>query len=203
MRVEEGPRQPQHQRRDLLLWAGLTCMLVILDQVSKLAVRSTLTPGSIIPLLGDVLRVTFIPNYRGFSWFVPVLPDWVKPLFLLLRVSIFSLVFPAYQFYKRYGRATGWAWVASIGISAGTIGNVVDDLLLPYTTDFIQVFRSPSANLADLCSFVGVLALLVEVALWWRRAKPRWRGFRHFWTLATQTRREFLGFLWHYFGRKP
>jgi len=201
--VEEKPLQPQHGRRDFLRWAGLTCLLVALDQVSKLVVRSTLTPGSTLPILGDILSVTFIANYRGFSWFVPVLPQWVKPPFLLLRVFILVMAFPVYAFYKRSGRAAGWASVALIGISAGALGNLLDDLFLPYTTDFVQVFHSPSANLADLCSFVGVLALLVEVALWWRKTKPRWRGFRYSWTKATQARREFLRFLLHYLGRKP
>jgi len=202
MRVGEGPRQPQHGRRDFLRWAGLTCLLVALDQVSKLVVRSTLTPGSTLPILGDILSVTFIPNYRGFSWFVPVLPEWVVPPFLLLRLLIFGMAFPVYEFYKRSGRALGWAWVALIGISTGTLGNVLDDLFLPYTTDFIQVFHSPSGNFADLWSFVGVLALLVEVALRWRRTKPRWQGFRYHWSKATQARREFFGFLLHYLGRK-
>ena len=202
MQVEEEPLQPQHERKDLLRWAGLTCLLVALDQVSKLIVRSTLAPGSSIPLLGDILSVTFIPNYRGFSWFVPVLPEWVEPPFLLLRLLIFVMAFPVYEFYKRSGRATGWAWVALIGISGGTLGNILDDLFMPYTTDFIQVFHSPSANLADLWSFVGVLALLVEVTLRWRRTRPRLQGFRYSWMKATQARREFFGFLLHYLGRK-
>ena len=203
MQVEEEPLQPQHERKDLLRWAGLTCLLVALDQVSKLIVRSTLAPGSSIPLLGDILSVTFIPNYRGFSWFVPVLPEWVEPPFLLLRLLIFVMAFPVYEFYKRSGRATGWASVALIGISAGILGNMMDDLLVPYTTDFIQVFQSPSANFADLCSFVGLGALVLEVSLRWRRMRPRWQGLRYSWTKATQARREFLGFLLHYFGRKP
>jgi len=202
MEVEEGPRQPHHERKDLLRWAGLTCLLVALDQVTKLVVRSRLTPGSTLPILGDILSVTFIPNYRGFSWFVPVLPEWVVPPFLLLRLFVLVMAFPVYEFYKRSGRASGWACVALICISAGAMGNILDDLFLPYTTDFIQVFQSPSANFADLWSFVGVLALLFEVTLRWRRTKPRWRGFRYHWKKATQVRRAFFGFLLHYFGRK-
>jgi signal peptidase II len=201
--LKKGPWQLRHERRDFLLWAGLTCLLVGLDQISKLAVRSTLTPGSSIPLLDDVLRVTFVRNYQGFSWFVPTLPEWVKPPFLLLRLLIFLVAFPVYEFHKRSGRATGWAWVALVGISAGILGNVLDDLFLPYTTDFLQVFHSPSANLADLWSWVGVLALLGEITLRWRATKPSWRGFRHCWTEATRVRRDFLDFLLHYWRREP
>jgi signal peptidase II len=202
MQAEQEPWQHGHERKDLLRWAGLTCLLVALDQVSKAIVRTALSPGSSLPLLGDILSVTFVPNYRGFSWFVPVLPEWVKPPFLLLRLFIFVMAFPVYEFCKRSGRASGWASVALIGISAGTLGNILDDLFMPYSTDFVQVFQSPSANFADLCSFVGVLALVVEVTLRWRRMKPHWHGFRYHWTKATQVRRAFFGFLLHYFGRK-
>lgn len=171
------------------------------DQVSKLVVRTTLSPGCSLPIFGDVLRVTFVPNYHGFSWFVAVLPEWVKLPFLLLRLVIFMMAFPVYEFYRRSGQGSRWASAALVGISAGTLGNVLDDLFIPYTTDFIQVFQSPSANFADLLSFVGVGALLVEVALRWRRKKPHWRGFRYHWTKATQVRRAFCAFLLHYFSR--
>lgn len=199
------PSQEQLQRgredRDLLRWAGLTCLLVAVDQISKLVVRSTLSPGGSLPIVGDILRVTFVPNYRGFSWFVPGLPEWVKAPFLLLRLLIFVMAFPVYEFYRRCGQGSRWAWAALMGISAGTMGNILDDLFFPHTTDFLQVCQSPSANFADLLSFVGVGALLVEVALQWRRMKPRWRGFRYHWTEATQVRRAFFAFLWHYFSR--
>jgi lipoprotein signal peptidase len=148
------------------------------------------------------VRVTFAPNYRGFSWFLPVLPEWVKPPFLLLRLFIFVMAFPVYEFYKRSGRASGWASVALIGISAGTLGNILDDLFMPYTTDFIQVLRFPSANFADLGSFVGLGALVLEVTLRWRRMKPHWQGFRYHWMKAIEVRRAFSEFLLHYFGRK-
>jgi signal peptidase II len=193
--------QSGRERRDLLRWAGLISLLVAIDQLSKLGVRATLAPGSTLPLLDDLLRITFVPNYRGFSWFVPVLPEWVKPPFLLLRLLILLMAFPVYQFYRQSGQGTRWAWVALIGISAGTMGNMLDDLFFPYTTDFFQVLQSPSGNFADLVAFVGVGALVVEVALRWKRERPRWRGFRYHWAEATQARRAFLAFLWHYFSR--
>jgi signal peptidase II len=201
MASPQGPLPRERERRDVLLWAGLTCLLVAVDQASKWVARTRLSPGSSLSILGDVLRITFIPNYRGFSWLVPVLPQWVKLPFLLLRLVILVMAFPVYEFYKRSGQGSRWAWVALVGISAGILGNLLDDLFVPYTTDFIQVFQSPSANLADLLSYVGVGALLAEVAWRWRRTKPRWRGFRYHWTKATQERRAFFAFLLQYFSR--
>jgi signal peptidase II len=202
--VQFGQEQLQrgHERKDLLLWLGFTCLLVAIDQVTKLVVRSTMTPASSLPIVGDIVRVTFVPNYQGFSWFVPVLPEWVKPPFLMLRLLILVMAFPVYEFYKRSARAGVWAPLALTGISVGILGNVVDDLFMPYTTDFIQVLRFPSANFADLWSFIGFGALVVEVGLRWRGTPPHWLGFRYHWTKATQVRRAFFEFLLHYFGRE-
>jgi len=183
-------------------WVGLTCLLAAIDQVTKLVVRSAMTPASSLPIFADVVRVTFVPNYRGFSWFVPVLPEWVKPPFLLLRLFISVMAFPVYEFYRRSARASVWASVALIGISAGTLGNVLDDLFMPYTTDFIQVLRFPSANFADIWSFVGLGALVVEGTSRWRKRQPQWQGFRNHWAKATQVRWAFFEFLLHYLGRK-
>jgi lipoprotein signal peptidase len=190
------------ERKELLRWLGLTCLLVAVDQASKLVVRSALTPASSLSIFGDIVRVTFLPNYRGFSWFVPVLPEWFTLPFLVLRLLIFVLAFPVYEFYRQAGRARASAHVALIGISAGILGNTLDDLFMPYTTDFIQVIRFPAANFADLCSFVGLGALVVEFTSQWRSTKPHWRGFRYHWTHATKVRREFLTFLRHYLNWK-
>jgi signal peptidase II len=200
--LKKGPWQLQHQRREVLRWVGLTCLLVAIDQASKVVVRSTMTPASSMPVFADIVRVTFVPNYRGFSWFVPLPPEWFKLPFLLLRLFILVMAFPVYEFYKQSGRTSVWASIALIGISAGILGNVLDDLFMPYTTDFIQVLRFPSANFADLCSFVGLGALLVEVTLRWRRTQPRWQGLRYHRSKAARVRREFFEFLLCYFRRK-
>lgn len=197
MRTEKEPTQ-----RRLKQWAGVTCLLVAADQVSKAIVRATLSPGSRLSLLDNVLYITFVPNYRGFSWFVPALPQWARPLFLFVRFSILILIFPVYEFYVQTGRKSQWAQAASISISAGTLGNLLDDLFLPYTTDFIQVFQSSSGNLADLYSYVGVGALLLEIVLQWQRSRPKWQGLRHHWRRAVQVRRAFFTFLWRCLSRK-
>jgi lipoprotein signal peptidase len=133
MQAEEESTQHGQKHKGLLQWAGLTCFLVVIDQASKAIVRTTLSPGSCRSLLDDILYVTFVPNYQGFSWFVPALPEWVKPLFLLLRLSIFVLAFPVYEFYMQSGQGSRWAWAALLGISAGTLGNLLDDLFVLYT----------------------------------------------------------------------
>jgi hypothetical protein len=69
---------------------------------------------------------------------------------------------------------------------------LMDPLFAPYTTDFIQVFHSPSAKLADVYAYIGIGALAVEMSLLLRLKRPRWRGLRHLLAAAVRTRKEFL-----------
>jgi lipoprotein signal peptidase len=183
-------------------WIGWTCPLALIDQASKALVRMTMLPGSRLPVIDSVLFIHFIPNYRGFSWFIPDLPEWVQPLFLALRIFVLLMAFPVYEFYRQSKSTSVWAWIALITVSAGIAGNLLDDIFARYTTDFIQIFRSPSANFADLFVYVGIVALAVESGIRWRREKPQWSSFRACLAHMVQIRRAFFTFLREYFSRK-
>jgi lipoprotein signal peptidase len=171
------------------------CLLVIADQVSKTIVREALAPGSSIPLIDGVLQIAFTQNERGFSWWVPALPIWAEWVFRTLLVVLALTAFPVHLFYTQTRRRSIWADLAVVGITASSCGHLLDDLLAPYTADFIQVFHSPSANLADVYAYAGIGALVVEMSLLLRLRRARWRGFRHLWTTAVRTRNEFLRFI--------
>lgn len=183
-------------------WIGWTCLLTLIDQASKVLVRITMLPGNRFSVIDNILFIHFIPNYRGFSWFVPDLPGWIQPSFLTLRIIILLMAFPVYEFYRRFKSASVWAWIALITVSAGIAGNLLDDIFVPYTTDFIQVFQSPSANFADLFGYVGIVALAVESGIQWRRGRPQWSSFQACLAHMAQIRQAFFTFLREYFVRK-
>jgi signal peptidase II len=185
----------EHRRNRLFQLIALVCLLVIVDQVTKTIVRKALTPGDSIPLIGDVLRITFVQNSRGFSWWVPALPSWVKSAFRVVLICIVLLAFPVHTFYTQTRRQSIWADIAVVGITASAWGHLMDDLFVPYTTDFIQVFHSPSANLADAYSYVGIGALAVEMILVVRVRKRKGEAFRHLLADAARARKEFLEFI--------
>jgi lipoprotein signal peptidase len=194
----------QHDRKqsEFRKWIGWTCLLTLIDQASKALVRLTMLPGSRFPVIDSVLFIHFIPNYRGFSWFVPDLPGWVQSLFLALRIIILLMAFPVYEFYRQSESTSVWSWIALITVSAGIEGNLLDDIFVPYTTDFIQVFQSPSANLADLFVYAGIFALAIEFGIQWRKKKPHWSNFRTCLAHIVQVRQAFFTFLKKYFVRK-
>lgn len=157
----------------LLLLIGIACLLVVMDQASKAIVRTAMIPGSSVPLIDGILRITFVQNFRGFSWWVPTLPAWTKPVFQALLIFIVVAAFPVHAFYSRTRRQSIWTDVAAVGLAASAGGHLVDGFFVPYATDFIQVFHSPSANFADLYSYVGIGALTLEMISTSKLRKPK------------------------------
>jgi signal peptidase II len=185
---------PVSDRRRVLGLIAIVALLVITDQLSKAVARGTMTPGGRLPVIDGVLQITFFQNY-GFSWWVPALPLWTKWAlrFLLLVLALVTL--PAYLFYARTRRQSRWADVAAAGLMASSWGHLADDIFVPYATDFIQILGWPSGNLADVYARVGLVAMIVEMILWTRERKPRWRGIRHLMAAAVKVRRELYEFI--------
>jgi len=155
-------------RKKIMILTAAILLLVSLDQLSRMVVRSQFTPGESHPLLGDFLKITFNPNYSGFSWFMPSLPSWIHSAFTILMVLILIHIFPAYLFYSIKRRRSIWADLAMVGLTSALAGHLIEMIWMPFTTDFIQVGQSPCANLADLYSYIGLLALGVESAAFYR-----------------------------------
>jgi hypothetical protein len=82
-----------------------------------------------------------------------------------------------------------------VGITSALCGHLADDLFVPYTTDFIRLGRGPSANLADLYSYVGLTALFIEMMLCRRKNTEQGGGIRDRLARMCKTRRHFVRFL--------
>jgi signal peptidase II len=184
-----------NRKRVIKLLLGIICPLVIMDAITKAVVRGSLIPGESIPVIGDILRITFVQNYTGFSWWVPALPLWAKIVFHVLMVSLALVAFPFYLFYTQTRRQNLWTDLAFVTIVAAILGHLFGDLLQPYTTDFIQIFHLPSANLSDIYAYAGIVALLVEMYLVYRLRKPHRKGLRSSLEDAVATRKEFIRFI--------
>jgi lipoprotein signal peptidase len=184
------------QRRIQYISLFVTVLLLVsADYVAKALVQANLSPGESIPLLTNALRLTYVQNTSGLSWFVPVLPTWVQIgyqifLFLLAIVSV-----PIYLFYTQKRRHTCWSNITFVGLVSSFLGHSLVDLFFPYTVDFLQVFRSPSANFADVYSYAGIGALLIEIAQVRSVQKPRWKGLRQHLVDEAKIQKEFFDFL--------
>ncbi len=140
----------------------LIFFLFLLDAGSKAVIRSFMIPGATLNILGSFLRLHYAQNFRGFSWWVPNLPPWTTTVFSLLLLFICIMAVPVYLFYAETRRRSRWADAAFIFLTAACLGHWAADFFLPFTTDFLQIYNSPCANMADLYAYTGILALLIE-----------------------------------------
>ncbi len=170
-------------------------LLISADAVSKFLIQTNLSPGESIPLIGNVFRVMYIQNYSGFSWFVPKMPAWAQIGYQAFLFLLAILAFPIYLFYSKKRRHTLWTDVTLVCLVASLLGHSVVDAFFPYTVDFLQVFRSPSANFADLYSYIGIGSLLIEMAQFGSLRKLSWKGLHQLLIDMGNTRKEFFDFI--------
>jgi signal peptidase II len=142
------------------LFLVIAAFVVMLDQISKLLVRSYLDPYQTIPLVG-CLSLTNVRNTgSAFGLFA-------NQAFLLTLVAIVGLVtiLLFYRYLSRISLLSGFALGLVFG---GAVGNLIDRLRFGYVTDFIDVrlwrdFHWPAFNAADSAITVGAIVLAVFI----------------------------------------
>ena len=134
----------------------LALTALLLDQITKLAVRVSLSLGEEMPDSGR-LRLTNVVN-PGILFGAPASP--LVSLILPLAMILVSLAI--YWAFRRSGST-----LLSIGTGlfvGGTLGNLIDRIIYGHVTDFIEVVSSGGDsgmvfNLADLCIAAGIVVL--------------------------------------------
>jgi len=135
---------------------SLTALLIVaIDQLSKLWVRSNLAIGESLPETG-FFRLTRVHNtgaafglFQG-STFVLAIVSFVGIVVILLY-ALFT--------HRRFPLSDSMLGKIALGlILGGTIGNLIDRLYLGYVIDFIYVGNWwPAFNIADSAVVVGVI----------------------------------------------
>ncbi len=142
-------------RRPYAVFATVLTLALIVDQVTKAAVRAWMGPvGTSISLVGNLLRFTYVRN-PGAAF--GMLPEH-RGVFIV--VSILVVLGIALYVFKM--RPTRSVVVVALGLVAGgALGNLVDRLAFGKVTDFIEVRHVPVFNGADSAISIGVTMLVL------------------------------------------
>ena len=131
-------------------------LTVVIDQLSKFAVRGSMTLYQSDPLLGDFFRLTYIHNSGaafGLNMGSPLLHTLVS------IVALGALVY-LYRTLQEDERVLQAALCLVLG---GAVGNIIDRLYLGEVVDFFDFgfgdLRWPIFNFADSFVTVGVILL--------------------------------------------
>jgi signal peptidase II len=154
----------------MLPWLGLSLLILIADQFSKIMVLGYFR-------LGDSLRVTGFFNLvrvhnegAAFSLLADA-AGWQRWFFIAIGVG--AVVFILWMLKSHPGqRLFAFAMACSL---AGAIGNVIDRVVHGYVVDFLQFHYAgwyfPSFNIADSAITIGAVSMILDELLRVRRSR--------------------------------
>jgi signal peptidase II len=130
-------------------------VVVLLDQISKAAVRNSIVPGETRSVLPGVQLV----NTRNQGVAFGFLPGRHLAVSALVGVALLVLVV---YFARHYDKPL--IWLPTGMLLGGAFGNILDRLRAGSVTDFVKFpLGWPPFNLADASITIGVLLLFLVV----------------------------------------
>jgi signal peptidase II len=135
--------------RKVLMVAGI---VMIVDQLTKSIVRSTIAPGDSRQVFAGILDITNAHN-KGVAF--GALAGGGAIVAALTGLALGALVV-----YFVLRSRTPHLWLPVGLLLGGALGNLADRARMGSVTDFIDPRLWPAFNVADTCVVVGVLILL-------------------------------------------
>ncbi len=142
-----------------LLFLGVAAAVVVADQITKRLAENQLHDQRSIPLVDDILRLTYVEN-RGAAF--GVLQDQTA-FFVLVGVLVIGVIAVSYRYLPRSGFMLHLALGLQLG---GALGNLIDRVRQGYVVDFVDFGYHanwwPVFNVADSAIVIGVALLALN-----------------------------------------
>lgn len=158
-------------RPNALAWLALSAVVIVLDQLSKAWVLSSLPEYTAVPVIEGVWNWYRTYNTGAAFSFLSDAGGWQKYFFVVLAAGISGLL--GYWLWRtpRGEWKTAMPYALVIG---GAVGNVIDRLLHGHVVDFIQWYWKdyywPAFNIADAAIVGGAIGIALFGMLGARKA---------------------------------
>ena len=151
----------QKKKRISSIVSILSIFLILsIDQVTKAVISSKLYLGQSIPIIEDVLHITFVKNTgAAFGLFKDNVYFFIA-ISIIAAIIIGVILIKAIrngEFLDKFLRNFGLILVAS-----GALGNLIDRVRLMYVIDFIDFRIWPVFNIADSSITAGTALLILS-----------------------------------------
>jgi signal peptidase II len=145
----------------LMLWLGIALVVVLLDQVTKIAMSERLLYGQSEPVTTYFNLVMVYNKGAAFS-FLSDQPGWQRYFFT--GVSVIASVFILWML-KRNPDQRLFCWALAL-ILGGAIGNLIDRVVYGHVIDFLDFhvhgWHWPAFNVADSAITVGAILFVLD-----------------------------------------
>lgn len=143
-------------------WLWLTALTVILDQVTKHMVASSMQLYESIAVV-PYFNITYVHNTGAAFSFLSDQGGWQRWFFAALAFVVSVIITVWLARLKKNERMLAVSLSLILG---GAIGNLIDRLLYGYVIDFLDVYYQtwhwPAFNVADSAITLGVVLMLME-----------------------------------------
>ena len=152
----------------LLQWLGLACIVLIIDQFTKVLVVGYYHPGE-STYVTSFFNVVRVHNSGAAFSFLAGASGWQRWFFTVLGVVAAAVI--VWMLKSHAGqRLFSFAMACILG---GALGNVIDRLLHGYVVDFLDFhwlgMHFPAFNIADSAITIGAACLILDELLRVRR----------------------------------
>ncbi len=148
-------------------------MIVLLDRITKMIARSSLSSYVGVPVIPGFLRLVHTENPGAAFSFLSEGNPFLRG-FVLVGVSSAVLIFVATALWKNQpGYSTPLIRTGLAFVLGGATGNLFDRVLRGTVTDFIEVYHGgwsfPVFNVADSAITIGATLLLFDMLILHRK----------------------------------
>ena len=146
----------------MLPWLGLALILVLLDQVVKIAVERSFHYGETVPVTSFFNLIKVYNPGAAFS-FLGDAGGWQRYLFTGIAVVAVGYIL---YLLKRHPGQRLFCFALAL-IMGGAIGNVIDRLAYGHVIDFLDFYwkgvgHFPAFNIADIGISVGAFLFILD-----------------------------------------
>lgn len=133
-------------------------LLIITDQITKIASVSLLKPIGSVDIIKNVLSLTYVEN-RGAAFGILQNQRWI---FIVFTIAIIALIIGYSLKYKPSSKIYNTSVVLII---AGGVGNLIDRVFRGFVVDMIEVtfINYPVFNFADCCVVIGAMLFALYI----------------------------------------
>ena len=148
--------------RRFTVWMAVALVVVIADQVTKLAIIEHIEHYAKVPLT-SFINLTHQRNYGAAFSFLAGAGGWQRWFFTVVAVAVSAFILHWLYRLPREERVTALALSLILG---GAIGNLIDRLYFGHVIDYIQVWFGswpfPAFNIADASISIGAALLILS-----------------------------------------
>lgn len=161
--MTETMKDKAEQATGMLKWLWLTAAVVVVDQITKLAVDGSFEKHERLEIL-PFFNLTLAYNKGAAFSFLASAGGWQRWFFTAIAVGV-SIMLVAWL--RKIPKTDWWTAVSVALILGGALGNLYDRVVYGHVIDFLdfywQNYHFPAFNVADSAITVGAAMMILEM----------------------------------------